>query len=418
MFRCSVIFIFFSFIIPSILFSQNNEKKNLQDKKTKLQKEIKLTNSLLNKAKKQKTQSVTMLNTLNKQIQSRQEIIHTLNIEVNLAKTQIEKLKNEIQTTKQSLVKKRELLDTLKSEYSLMIRDAYFNRNAYKKLAFVFSSQHYNQALKRLKYLQEYSLFRKNQVKEILVAEQQLNDELLKLKQQKVLLLVAKNQKSKSLEESQTEVKVLADEKSSQNTLLSSLKKKEKQLKKDLQSKKYLASQLEKQIRKFIEEEIRIAKAKSSGANIVLELTPEQQIISEKFTLNKGMLPWPVERGVIIERFGVQSHPVLKGIETFNNGVKITTEEGAEIRSIFDGQVSRIIDIPGAGKAVIVSHGDYFTVYSNLLEVSVKRGETVLLKEKLGTVITKNTEKETITELQIWKGSEKMDPSSWLFQAY
>lgn len=418
MFRCSVIFIFFSFIIPSILFSQNNEKKNLQDKKTKLQKEIKLTNSLLNKAKKQKTQSVTMLNTLNKQIQSRQEIIHTLNIEVNLAKTQIEKLKNEIQTTKQSLVKKRELLDTLKSEYSLMIRDAYFNRNAYKKLAFVFSSQHYNQALKRLKYLQEYSLFRQNQVKEILVAEQQLNDELLKLKQQKVLLLVAKNQKSKSLEESQTEVRVLADEKSSQNTLLSSLKKKEKQLKKDLQSKKYLASQLEKQIRKFIEEEIRIAKAKSSGANIVLELTPEQQIISEKFTLNKGMLPWPVERGVIIERFGVQSHPVLKGIETFNNGVKITTEEGAEIRSIFDGQVSRIIDIPGAGKAVIVSHGDYFTVYSNLLEVSVKRGETVLLKEKLGTVITKNTEKETITELQIWKGSEKMDPSSWLFQAY
>lgn len=418
MFRCSVIFIFFSFIIPSILFSQNNEKKNLQDKKTKLQKEIKLTNSLLNKAKKQKTQSVTMLNTLNKQIQSRQEIIHTLNIEVNLAKTQIEKLKNEIQTTKQSLVKQRELLDKLKSEYSLMIRDAYFNRNAYKKLAFVFSSQHYNQALKRLKYLQEYSLFRQNQVKEILVAEQQLNDELLKLKQQKVLLLVAKNQKSKSLEESQTEVKVLADEKSSQNTLLSSLKKKEKQLKKDLQSKKYLASQLEKQIRKFIEEEIRIAKAKSSGANIVLELTPEQQIISEKFTLNKGKLPWPVERGVIIERFGVQSHPVLKGIETFNNGVKITTEEGAEIRSIFDGQVSRIIDIPGAGKAVIVSHGDYFTVYSNLLEVSVKRGETVLLKEKLGTVITKNTEKETITELQIWKGSEKMDPSSWLFQAY
>ena len=418
MFRCSVIFIFFSFIIPSILFSQNNEKKNLQDKKSKLQNEIKLTNSLLNKAKKQRTQSVTMLNTLNRQIQSRQEIIHTLNIEVNLAKIQIEKLKNEIQTTKQSLVKQRELLDTLKSEYSLMIRDAYFNRNAHKKLAFVFSSQNYNQAFKRLRYLQEYSLFRQNQAKEILVVEQQLNDELLKLKQQKVLLLVAKNQKSKSLEESQTEVRVLADEKSSQNTLLSSLKKKETQLKKDLQSKKYLASQLEKQIRKFIEEEIRIAKAKSSGANIILELTPEQQIVSEKFTLNKGKLPWPVERGVIIERFGVQSHPVLKGIETFNNGVKITTEEGAEIRSIFDGQVSRIIDIPGAGKAVIVSHGDYFTVYSNLLEVSVKRGETVLLKEKLGTVITKNTEKETITELQIWKGSEKMDPSSWLFQAY
>ena len=281
-----------------------------------------------------------------------------------------------------------------------------------------FSSQNYNQAFKRLKYLQEYSLFRQNQVEEILVVEQQLNDELLMLKQQKVLLLVAKNQKSKSLEESKIEIGFLADEKSSQNTLLSSLKKKEKQLKKDLQSKKYLASQLEKQIRKFIEEEIRRAKSKSSDASNFLELTPEQQIISENFTSNKGNLPWPVERGVIIERFGVQAHPVLKGIETFNNGVKITTEEGAEIRSIFEGNVSRIIDIPGAGKAVIVSHGDYFTVYSNLLDVSVKRGETVLLKEKLGTVITKNTGKETITELQIWKGSEKMDPSSWLFQAY
>ena len=418
MFRCSVIIIFFSFIIPYVSFSQNNEKKILQDKKTKLQKEIKLTNSLLNKAKKQKTQSVTILNTLNKQIQSRQEIIHTLNIEVNLATIQIEKLKSDIQTTEKSLVTQRELLETLKSEYSLMIRDAYFNRNVYKKLAFVFSSQNYNQAFKRLKYLQEYSLFRQNQVEEILVVEQQLNDELLMLKQQKVLLLVAKNQKSMSLEESKTEIGFLADEKSSQNTLLSSLKKKEKQLKKDLQSKKHLAGQLEKQIRKFIEEEIRRAKSKSSDASNFLELTPEQQIISENFTSNKGNLPWPVERGVIIERFGVQAHPVLKGIETFNNGVKITTEEGAEIRSIFEGKVSRIIDIPGAGKAVIVSHGDYFTVYSNLLDVSVKRGETVLLKEKLGTVITKNSGKETITELQIWKGSEKMDPSAWLFQAY
>ena len=157
-----------------------------------------------------------------------------------MAKIQIEKLKSDIQTTEKSLVTQRELLETLKSEYSLMIRDAYFNRNVYKKLAFVFSSQNYNQAFKRLKYLQEYSLFRQNQVEEILVVEQQLNDELLMLKQQKVLLLVAKNQKSKSLEESKIEIGFLADEKSSQNTLLSSLKKKEKQLKKRSSIKKIL----------------------------------------------------------------------------------------------------------------------------------------------------------------------------------
>ncbi len=373
---------------------------------------------LLQKAKKEKNQSVTTLNTLNKQIQSRQEIIQTLDLEVKMASVQIGNLKQQIQETQQSIVTQQELLDTLKSEYALMIRHAYFNRNAYDRLAFVFSSQSYNQAFKRLRYLQEYSQFRQKQVEEIKLAEQKLNDELLALKRQKVLLTVAKNEKTQSLESSQIEVGILDSEQSSQKTLLSKLRKKEKQLKKELQSKQSLAKELDKQIRKIIEEEIRLAKAKASEESDVLARTPEEQELADNVTANKGKLPWPVERGVIIERFGVQAHPVLRGIETFNNGVKITTEEGAPIRAVFEGNVSRIIDIPGAGKAVILSHGDYFSVYSNLLEVFVKRGQSVLLKEKLGTVLTKTNTKESITELQIWKGSEKMDPSSWLFQAY
>ncbi|MGB2364541.1 MAG: murein hydrolase activator EnvC family protein [Flavobacteriales bacterium] len=390
----------------------------MQDKKAKIQKEIKLTNTLLQKAKKEKNQSVTTLNTLNKQIQSRKDIIQALDLEVKMASIQIGNLKQQIQETQQSIVTQQELLDTLKSEYALMIRHAYFNRNAYDRLAFVFSSQSYNQAFKRLRYLQEYSQFRQKQVEEIKLAEQKLSDELLALKRQKVLLTVAKNEKTQSLKSSQIEVGILDSEQSSQKTLLSKLRKKEKQLKKELQSKQRLAKELDKQIRKIIEEEIRLAKAKASKESDVLALTPEEQELADNFTSNKGKLPWPVERGVIIERFGVQAHPVLRGIETFNNGVKITTEEGALIRAVFEGTVSRIIDIPGAGKAVILSHGDYFSVYSNLLEVSVKRGQSVLLKEKIGTVLTKTNTKESITELQIWKGSEKMDPSSWLFQAY
>ena len=416
--QCSV-FVFFLLAICSFnSFSQISEKEALQDKKAKIQKEIKLTNTLLQKAKKEKNQSVTTLNTLNKQIQSRQEIIQALDLEVKMASIQIANLKQQIQETQQSIVTQQELLDTLKSEYALMIRHAYFNRNAYDRLAFVFSSQSYNQAFKRLRYLQEYSQFRQKQVEEIKLAEQKLSDELLALKRQKVLLTVAKNEKIQSLESSQIEVGILDSEQSSQKTLLSKLRKKEKQLKKELQSKQRLAEELDKQIRKIIEEEIRLAKAKASKESDVLALTPEEQELADNFTSNKGKLPWPVERGVIIERFGVQAHPVLRGIETFNNGVKITTEEGALIRAVFEGTVSRIIDIPGAGKAVILSHGDYFSVYSNLLEVSVKRGQSVLLKEKIGTVLTKTNTKESITELQIWRGSEKMDPSSWLFQAY
>ena len=416
--QCSV-FVFFLLAICSFnSFSQISEKEALQDKKAKIQKEIKLTNTLLQKAKKEKNQSVTTLNTLNKQIQSRQEIIQALDLEVKMASVQIANLKQQIQETQQSIVTQQQLLDTLKSEYALMIRHAYFNRNAYDRLAFVFSSQSYNQAFKRLRYLQEYSQFRQKQVEEIKLAEQKLSDELLALKRQKVLLTAAKNEKIQSLESSQIEVGILDSEQSSQKTLLSKLRKKEKQLKKELQSKQRLAKELDNQIRKIIEEEIRLAKAKASKESDVLALTPEEQELADNFTSNKGKLPWPVERGVIIERFGVQAHPVLRGIETFNNGVKITTEEGALIRAVFEGNVSRIIDIPGAGKAVILSHGDYFSVYSNLLEVFVKRGQSVLLKEKIGTVLTKTNTNESITELQIWKGSEKMDPSSWLFQAY
>ena len=416
--QCSL-FVFLLLAICSFnSFSQSGDKEALQDKKAKIQKEIKLTNTLLQKANKEKNQSLTTLKTLNKQIQSRQEIIQTLDLEVRMANIQIGNLKQQIQETQQSIVTQQELLDTLKSEYALMIRHAYLNRNAYDRLAFVFSAQSYNQAFKRLRYLQEYSQFRQKQVEEIQLTEQKLNDELLALKRQKVLLIVAKNEKTQSLKASQIEIGILDNEQSSQKNLLFRLRKKEKQLKKELQSKQSLAKELDKQIRKIIEEEIRLAKAKASKESDILALTPEEQELADNFASNKGKLPWPVERGVIIERFGVQAHPVLRGIETFNNGVKITTEEGAIVRAVFEGTVSRIIDIPGAGKAVILSHGDYFSVYSNLLKVSVRRGQSVLHKEKIGTVLTKTNPKESITELQIWKGSEKMDPSSWLYKAY
>ena len=417
--RQCILFVFLLLAICSFnSFSQSGDKEALQDKKAKIQKEIKLTNTLLQKANKEKNQSLTTLNTLNKQIQSRQEIIQMLDLEVKMASIQIGNLKQQIQETQQSIVTQQELLDTLKSEYALMIRHAYLNRNAYDRLAFVFSAQGYNQAFKRLRYLQEYSQFRQKQVEEIQLIEQKLNDELLALKRQKVLLIVAKNEKTESLKASQIEIGILDNEQSSQKKLLFRLRKKEKQLKKELQSKQSLAKELDKQIRKIIEEEIRLAKAQASKESDILALTPEEQELADNFTSNKGKLPWPVERGVIIERFGVQAHPVLRGIETFNNGVKITTEEGAIVRAVFEGTVSRIIDIPGAGKAVILSHGDYFSVYSNLLKVSVKRGQSVLHKEKIGTVLTKTNPKESITELQIWKGSEKMDPSSWLYKAY
>jgi len=419
MYRCNSFVLIIAFVFGVQLLGFSQSKEVLQSKKAQIQKEIELTNKLINKAKKEKNQSINILSTLNKQIESRDEIVKTLDLEIKMTIIQIENLKVEIAETERSIQAQQELLDTLKNEYALMIRHAYHNRNAYDRLAFIFSAQSYNQAFKRLRYLQEYSQFRQKQVEEIKQVETKLSEELLSLKRQKALLTVAKNERNQMLGESQAEISLLTQEKQSQNTFLTSLRKTEKKLKKDLSKQQQLAKALDNQIKKIIAEEIRKAKEKanlSGGAS--LSLTPEEQQLSDNFSSNKGKLPWPVERGVIIERFGIQPHPVLKGIETLNSGIKITTEEGSFVRSIFEGTVSRIIDIPGSGKAVIISHGDYFTVYSNLIEVFVKQGQTVGLKEDIARVYTKSSNKESITELQIWKGSEKLDPSSWLFKAY
>lgn len=417
--RCRSYFLTIVFTLGFCLLANSQSKEVLQSKKAQIQKEIQLTNKLIKKAKKQKNQSINILSTLNKQIESRGEIVKTLDLEIKMTIAQIENLKAEIKDTKQSIQDQQNLLDTLKKEYALMIRHAYHNRNSYDRLAFIFSAQSYNQAFKRIRYLQEYSQFRQKQVKEIKEVERQLSEELLSLKRQKVLLTVAKNERNAMLGESQIEINLLTQEKQSQNTFLSSLRKREKKLKKDLSKQQQLAKTLDDKIKKIIAEEIRKAKEKANvGGGVTLSLTPEEQQLADNFSSNKGKLPWPVERGVIIERFGIQPHPVLRGIETLNNGVKITTEEGSFVRAIFEGKVSRIIDIPGSGKAVIISHGDYFTVYSNLIQVFVKRGQTVGLKEDIARVFTKSSNKESITELQIWKGSEKLDPSSWLYKAY
>jgi murein hydrolase activator len=419
MYRCSSYLLTIVFVFGLSLLASSQSKEVLQSKKAQIQKEIQLTNKLIKKAKKEKNQSINILSTLNKQIESRGEIVKTLDLEIKMTIVQIDNLKAEIKETKQSIKDQQNLLDTLKKEYALMIRHAYHNRNSYDRLAFIFSAQSYNQAFKRIRYLQEYSQFRQKQVKEIKDVERQLSEELLSLKRQKVLLTVAKNKRNAMLGESQIEINLLTQEKQSQNTFLSSLRKKEKKLKKDLSKQQQLAKTLDDKIKKIIAEEIRKAKEKANvGGGVTLSLTPEEQQLADNFSSNKGKLPWPVERGVIIERFGIQPHPVLRGIETLNNGVKITTEEGSFVRAIFEGNVSRIIDIPGSGKAVIISHGDYFTVYSNLIEVFVKRGQTVGLKEDIARVFTKSSNKESITELQIWKGSEKLDPSSWLYKAY
>lgn len=394
-------------------------KEELQDKKEQLQNEIKLTNDLLSEAKKEKNASINTLSTLKRKIAARDEMISTLGIEIELYTKHIQQLEEEVFITEVSITQGKAELQSLKEEYAKLVYHAYSNKEAYDRLAFIFSAHSFHQAYKRIKYFQQYSQYRQQQVKLIKEKEAELEKELLSLKQSKAILLAEKNKKTKVLGNTESEKIKLGSEKDEQQSLVNELAKKEKQLKTELKTKEQQAKTLDSQIRKIIEEEIRKAKevAASTGTPS-FSMTPEQKELADNFTSNKGTLPWPVERGVITERFGKQKHPVLAGIETYNNGVKITTEKGAPVRAIFDGTVSRILNIPGAGRAIIVSHGDYFSVYNNLSDVFVTAGQSLKTKQEVGLVFTNPSNKETITELQIWKGNKKLNPAQWLYRAY
>ena len=419
MFRCKLVLVLSLLLVCLSPLCYSQTKEELQVRKKEIQTQIKETNKRIVQAKREKSQSLSTLSTINQQISSREELVSMLNLELKLTIQEIKQLQTEIKDTELDIYAQEQLIDTLKKEYAFMIQSAYYNRNAYDRLAFVFTAQSYRQALKRLRYLQEYSHYRHKQVEKIKELEQELAQDLLRLKRQKALLMVAKNERQTNLESSKLELSLLEQEKTTQNSLLNLLKRKEKQLKNELSKQQKLANDLDAKIKKIIAEEIRKAKEKAaSSSGSSFSLTPEEQELSDSFSANKGKLPWPVERGVIVQRFGIQPHPVLKGIETLNNGIKIITDQGASVRAVFEGTVSRIIDLPGSGKAIILSHGDYFSVYSGLAEVYVKRGQKVTLKENIAKVLTKISSQESITELQIWKGSEKMDPSSWLYNTY
>ena len=139
--------------------------------------------------------------------------------------------------------------------------------------------------------------------------------------------------------------------------------------------------------------------------------------LSSEFAKNQGKLPWPLEKGLVISTYGKQKHIVFSGVETFNNGIDIATERNTIVRAVFDGTVSRIFFIKGEGKAILINHGEYFSVYSGLKEVQVKAGEKILAKEKIGVVITNEEENKTQLHFEIWRGYNKEDPSKWLYNA-
>ena len=389
--------------------SQQGKKKELEDKKKKLLKEIEEKKKLLSEIHGNTTKSLLQLAILNKKIESQEELISTLGGEISY-------LASQINETRSDIVTKEEQLKRLKDDYAAMVYQAYKNRNSYDRLIFLFSAKDFNQAYQRQKYFQQYAAYRKMQGEQIESKKKELNGRLQELESKK-------SEQNNLLGEEKSEKENLAKEKNEKNETLGELQKKEKDIKAEVAKKKKQSEKISAMIKKIIQDEIDKSKTKDTKPDPKnpkpkykpeITLTPQEQIVSKNFEDNTGKLPWPVTEGVVVEKFGKYEHPDMPGIILYNNGVDIATKKGSEVRAIFDGEVKAVAEVGGMdGKIVIIRHGEYLSVYYTLGEVYVKTGDKVKTKQAIGKVITEDGEKTQI-HLEIYKGKDNLNPESWI----
>jgi septal ring factor EnvC (AmiA/AmiB activator) len=388
------------FVSVSLVYAQD-DKTRLENDKKKIEEEIKYNSKLLDETKKSQETTLNQLVVIKKQISTRERLIMNINAEIKAVNEEIEKNNQTLKDLNDDLAK-------LKEEYAAMIYYAHKNRSSYDKLMFIFSSSDFNQAYKRLKYFQQYSAYRKTQV--LLIEETQAE-----IKQKLTDLENLKLAKVDLLRSFETERSKLNAEKNQQSKTITDLNKKEKELLATIKEKEKAARKLQKEIEKIIAEEINAASKKTgttkSGS---YDLTPGEVKLSADFTLNKGGLPWPLERGIVSGTFGEHPHPVLKNVITKNNGIDILTDKDAKARAIFEGEVTRVMSIPNYNYVIMIRHGEFLSVYSNLSEVFVQKGDKVTTKQDIGNIHTDSKDNKTELHFELWQGKTLLNPQLWL----
>jgi murein hydrolase activator len=399
-----VVLLTFSFLRP---YAQNQQgsKDKLLSKKKKLEEEIAYTKKLLEETSKTKTMSINQLNLLKGQIEKREALLDEINLE-------IDSIGRAIENNNEMLIKQSTNLRDLKDEYARIIYHAWKTNNSYDRLLFIFSAEDFNQAYRRLKYFQQYSEYRKKQAELIVDAQNDLSRRVQELE-------IQKENKTTLLADNETAKHKLDRERAEKDAMLNKLKQQEASIKKNLKSKQEEAKRLQSKIQTIIAAEIkksstRANKIPTSNTNIKNVLTPEEKLLSDDFIINKGKLPWPVASGVISDYFGEHDHAVLPGIKVKNNGIDISTGKGSSARAVFNGIISSIVSITDNNMAVIIRHGDYFTVYSNLKSVNVSKGAAVTTKQTIGTIFTDPDEGKTAIHFELWQGKALQNPTDWL----
>ncbi len=371
----------------------------LRRKQQKLIEEIDYKKGIIVQLEKDSKNTLSYVKLTDKKIQQRQELIGVLLEELNLIDRKIEE-------TEDLIVAFESDIEQLREEYAQMISQAYKTRKNADKAMYIFASKDFEQAFRRMKYMQQLTEYRQEQAEAILSAQANLEKKRLALETQR-------EEKNAVLNNHNQEKLVLNREKQDKQKKLKQLGTEEAKHKRELAAANKKAEEVRMAIKKAIEREM--AKSGSGGSSKSFKLTPEARELSNNFVANKGKLPWPVDKGEIVDYFGEQPHPFLKGIKVKNNGVTVSTTSGSRARAVFEGEVSKVLILPGSGKVVIVRHGEFITVYTNLKETFVSNGDKVRTKEEIGIIVSDKGKTEF--EFQLWKGTELLNPIYWIYGA-
>jgi septal ring factor EnvC (AmiA/AmiB activator) len=384
--------------MPFISISQTQKIKDLENERKVLKNEILEINSLLINNSKKKKNAFNDLESLTYKINKTETLIKLTNDQINLLNFEVEKNEDKI-------VKLNIEIIAARKDYSDMIFNSYKSRLKENRLMFLLSAENFLQAFKRSQYFEQFSKNRKEMALSIQTKVGTVKKiiDTLKTKIYEKDSLINFNLREK---------KILSNEKKEQNNLIISIRKRERAYKKQINDKQRQASLLDKEIDRLIKEAIKESNKNSSISTF--SLTPEAKALAESFSKNKGKLPWPVERGVIVQKFGLQSHPVVKTTKIKSNGIVIATTKNANIRSVFNGKVLSILKFKGSNLTVLIQHGNYISVYKNLSKVYVNKGQNVESFDIIGEVFSSNSESKTTLQFSIFNNTTALDPYLWI----
>ncbi|MDA0780275.1 MAG: peptidoglycan DD-metalloendopeptidase family protein [Bacteroidetes bacterium] len=388
-------------LVPVLGLAQD-KKAALEAQKKQLQQEIVQINALLNSSAKKRANVLTEVETVQLKMDRQDALIRLTNRQIN-------RLNQEITLNLRNIEQLRAELTQLKKDYAEMVVAARKNQSTQNRLMFLLSSESFWQAYKRMAYMKQYAAFRKQQGEKIAektkTLQQYTND-----------LVVQRKDKEQLIQENREAQKALDTVRARQNSLVQQLKRKEKSYAAQIKKKQQQQEALDKEINRLIREAIAASNKKAGTKTTSFVLTPEAKALAASFVANKGRLPWPVEKGIVTQKFGTQPHPIVRTTTIKSNGVTLSVPEAAEARSVFEGLVLNIVQFKGSNPIVLVQHGNYITSYKNLSKVYVKKGDKLSAKQAIGQIFTNKDTGKTALQFSLFQNTTPQNPALWLYQ--